>query len=207
MSESPPGGEVSPSETKPHDKADIYLHTESNGVATIPSASSQNLSAQQMESWTSGNGSAEYLARRRRSGKVDCSSSMSYSQMVSSGFLCLTESKLTSGPRVPNKASEVYGIQSQLPLNSTDTYTGKFTPPLFHPNVYPSGTVCLSILNEEEGWKPAITIKQILLGIQALLDEVNPDSPAQADAYNLFKRDRQAYEKKVKNIVKDNAAP
>ncbi|KAK4694491.1 ubiquitin-conjugating enzyme E2 I, partial [Lecanoromycetidae sp. Uapishka_2] len=84
---------------------------------------------------------------------------------------------------------------------------GKFTPPLFHPNVYPSGTVCLSILNEEEGWKPAITIKQILLGIQALLDEVNPDSPAQADAYNLFKRDRQAYEKKVKNIVKENAAP
>ena len=91
--------------------------------------------------------------------------------------------------------------------------------PLFHPNVYPSGTVCLSILNEDEDttpkkhtaenadrkkwhqlinwiwtawdpmktpvvgfltkfyrfqsslfcqdWKPAITIRQILLGIQA----------------------------------------
>ncbi|KAL6714913.1 SUMO conjugating enzyme Hus5 [Lecanora helva] len=84
---------------------------------------------------------------------------------------------------------------------------GKFVPPLFHPNVYPSGTVCLSILNEEEGWKPAITIKQILLGIQDLLNDPNPDSPAQADAYNLFKRDRQAYEKKVKSIVKDNPAP
>jgi ubiquitin-conjugating enzyme E2 I len=92
-------------------------------------------------------------------------------------------------------------------MKFSDKGTGKFSPPLFHPNVYPSGTVCLSILNEEEGWKPAITIKQILLGIQALLDEVNPDSPAQADAYNLFKRDRQAYEKKIKNIVKDNAAP
>lgn len=85
--------------------------------------------------------------------------------------------------------------------------TGKFTPPLFHPNVYPSGTVCLSILNEEEAWKPAITIKQILLGIQMLLDEVNPDSPAQADAYNLFKKDRAAYERKVKQIVKENQAP
>ncbi|KAK6437541.1 SUMO conjugating enzyme Hus5 [Oleoguttula sp. CCFEE 5521] len=84
---------------------------------------------------------------------------------------------------------------------------GKFTPPLFHPNVYPSGTVCLSILNEEEAWKPAITIKQILLGIQMLLDEVNPDSPAQADAYNLFRKDRQAYERKVKAIVKENPAP
>lgn len=80
-------------------------------------------------------------------------------------------------------------------------------PPLFHPNVYPSGTVCLSILNEEEGWKPAITIKEILLGIQMLLDEVNPDSPAQADAYNLFKKDRAAYERKVRNVVKENPAP
>jgi ubiquitin-conjugating enzyme E2 I len=83
----------------------------------------------------------------------------------------------------------------------------KFVPPLFHPNVYPSGTVCLSILNEEEGWKPAITIKEILLGIQSLLDEPNPESPAQADAFNLFKKDRAAYEKKIKSIVKDNPAP
>jgi ubiquitin-conjugating enzyme E2 I len=42
----------------------------------------------------------------------------------------------------------------------------KFEPPLFHPNVYPSGTVCLSLLDEEKDWRPAITIKQILLGIQ-----------------------------------------
>ncbi|KAL8874265.1 MAG: hypothetical protein Q9174_000385 [Haloplaca sp. 1 TL-2023] len=83
----------------------------------------------------------------------------------------------------------------------------KFIPPLFHPNVYPSGTVCLSILNEEEGWKPAITIKQILLGIQDLLNDPNPESPAQAEAYNLFKKDRTAYEKKVKQIVKENPAP
>lgn len=41
------------------------------------------------------------------------------------------------------------------------SFLGKFTPPLFHPNVYPSGTVCLSILDEEKSWKPAITIKQV----------------------------------------------
>ncbi|KAI5306266.1 E2 SUMO-conjugating protein ubc9 [Ascosphaera pollenicola] len=84
---------------------------------------------------------------------------------------------------------------------------GKFKPPLFHPNVYPSGTVCLSILNEDEGWRPAITIKQILLGIQDLLDDPNPDSPAQADAYNLFKKDRAAYEKKVRQVVRENNWP
>jgi ubiquitin-conjugating enzyme E2 I len=98
-------------------------------------------------------------------------------------------------------------LQNQKIRNANPLHSGKFVPPLFHPNVYPSGTVCLSILNEEEGWKPAITIKEILLGIQSLLDEPNPDSPAQADAFNLFKKDRAAYEKKVKNIVKENPAP
>jgi hypothetical protein len=38
---------------------------------------------------------------------------------------------------------------------------GKFDPALFHPNVYPSGTICLSILDEEKGWKPSITVKQV----------------------------------------------
>jgi hypothetical protein len=42
----------------------------------------------------------------------------------------------------------------------------KFPANFFHPNIYPSGTVCLSILNEDEGWRPSITVKQILLGIQ-----------------------------------------
>jgi len=80
---------------------------------------------------------------------------------------------------------------------------GKFVPPLFHPNIYPSGTVCLSILNEDEGWKPAITIKDMLVGIQSLLDEPNPDSPAQAEAYTLFKKDPASYERKVRAIVKE----
>lgn len=70
--------------------------------------------------------------------------------------------------------------------------------------MYPSGTVCLSILDEEKSWKPAITIKQvrlrgvprqsylnqvskILLGIQDLLDDPNVLDPAQSDAYTMFK--------------------
>uniref|UniRef100_A0A4W5QG91 Ubiquitin conjugating enzyme E2 I n=1 Tax=Hucho hucho TaxID=62062 RepID=A0A4W5QG91_9TELE len=64
----------------------------------------------------------------------------------------------------------------------------KFEPPLFHPNVYPSGTVCLSILEEDKDWRPAITIKQILLGIQELLNEPNIQDPAQAEAYTIYWR-------------------
>ena len=53
-----------------------------------------------------------------------------------------------------------------------NVYIGKFPAGFFHPNVYPSGTVCLSILNEDEDWKPSITVKQVCSfarGIIALL--------------------------------------
>lgn len=112
-----------------------------------------------------------------------------------------------SSPRYYALHQREPAVDSSIPEYPTKPPKCKFTPPLFHPNVYPSGTVCLSILNEEEAWKPAITIKEILLGIQSLLDEPNPESPAQADAYNLFKKDRAAYEKRVRSVVKENPAP
>ncbi|KAA0195874.1 SUMO-conjugating enzyme [Fasciolopsis buskii] len=74
----------------------------------------------------------------------------------------------------------------------------KFEPALFHPNVFPSGTVCLSLLDEEKHWRPAVTIKQILLGIQDLLDSPNPKDPAQADAYTLFIQNRKEYDTRIK---------
>ncbi|GFH12440.1 ubiquitin_conjugat_2 domain-containing protein [Haematococcus lacustris] len=74
----------------------------------------------------------------------------------------------------------------------------KFDQGFFHPNIYPSGTVCLSILNEDEGWRPSITVKQILLGIQELLDNPNPNSPAQSDAYMMFTSNLALYKKEVR---------
>lgn len=50
-------------------------------------------------------------------------------------------------------------------------------------------------------------MKQILLGIQDLLDTPNPESPAQADAYHLFKKDKSEYERRVKRVVRENPAP
>mmetsp|Transcript_70439 Transcript_70439/g.223181 ORF Transcript_70439/g.223181 Transcript_70439/m.223181 type:complete len:160 (-) Transcript_70439:100-579(-) len=83
----------------------------------------------------------------------------------------------------------------------------KFPAGFFHPNIYPSGTVCLSILNEEEGWRPAITVKQILLGIQELLDTANPNSPAQSDAYMIFQNNRGEYNRRVREQVKKYPPP
>jgi len=80
----------------------------------------------------------------------------------------------------------------------------QFVPVLFHPNVYPSGTVCLSILNADEDWNPSLTLKHLLLGVQDLLDTPNPDSPAQAEPYKLFTADREAYIQRVKEEVRKN---
>lgn len=49
----------------------------------------------------------------------------------------------------------------------------KFSPPIFHCNVFASGGICLDLLNGN--WKAGITIKQILLAIQHLLDHPNPE--------------------------------
>lgn len=78
----------------------------------------------------------------------------------------------------------------------------KFPAEFYHPNVYPSGTICLSILNEEQDWRPAITLKQIVLGIQELLTSPNPDSPAQEPAWRAFLKEKEVYEKKVKEQAK-----
>ena len=61
---------------------------------------------------------------------------------------------------------------------------------------FQSGTVCLSLLDEEKDWRPAITIKQILLGIQELLNEPNAKDPAQAEAYAIYMQDKVEYDKR-----------
>ncbi|KAI6204491.1 Ubiquitin-conjugating enzyme domain containing protein [Aphelenchoides besseyi] len=74
----------------------------------------------------------------------------------------------------------------------------RFDQPLFHPNVYPSGTICLSLLDENKDWRPSISIKQLLVGIQELLDNPNPEDPAQADAYQSYIQSREDYKKRVR---------
>eukprot|EP01083_Nonionella_stella_P125973 381083_1 len=73
-----------------------------------------------------------------------------------------------------------------------------FDPVIFHPNIYDSGAVCLSILDAKKAWKPAITIKQILVGIQALLTDPNNDDAAAREPYLLYKTNKDAFWERVK---------
>lgn len=49
----------------------------------------------------------------------------------------------------------------------------KFSPVVFHPNVFDSGDVCLSILKTSKDWAPSISVKEILVGLQDLLVNVS----------------------------------
>jgi ubiquitin-conjugating enzyme E2 I len=109
---------------------------------------------------------------------------------------------------IPGKDGTIWeGGEYFLTLQFSEDYPSKppkcqFSPVLFHPNIYPSGTVCLSILNEEKDWRPSITIKQMLLSIQALLDNPNNSDPAQKEPFELFASDKAAYELRVRKEVR-----
>ncbi|XP_049414643.1 SUMO-conjugating enzyme SCE1-like [Solanum stenotomum] len=75
----------------------------------------------------------------------------------------------------------------------------KFPQGFFHPNVYPSGKVRpQSILNQDHGWSPVITVKQILMGIHYLLDWPSTNYPAQIEGYNIYIQDNVEYKRRVR---------
>ena len=102
-------------------------------------------------------------------------------------------------------ANGVYKVMMEFPEEyPSKPPKCKFDPPLFHPNVFPSGAICLSILKEDDGWRPAITIKQMLLAVQDLLVNPNPNSPAQEAAYNMFVRQPEQYRRKIREQALKN---
>ncbi|PYI32165.1 putative SUMO conjugating enzyme [Aspergillus indologenus CBS 114.80] len=111
---------------------------------------------------------------------------------------------------IPGKAGTMWeGGLFRMMMIFPDEYPSKppkcqFDPPLFHPNVFPSGTVCLSILDSKESWSSVLSVKEILLGVQELLDNPNPESPAQSKAYHLLKKDPARYRKKIRKVVREN---
>ena len=62
-----------------------------------------------------------------------------------------------------------------------------------HPNVYDSGKVCLSLLGV--GWRPSISVKEILVGIQDLLETPNDQDPANWEIGHLHLKNKKAYDK------------
>ncbi|KAG0343338.1 Ubiquitin-conjugating enzyme E2 2 [Podila humilis] len=92
----------------------------------------------------------------------------------------------------------------KLLLQFDETYpnkppTVKFVSKMFHPNVYANGELCLDILQNR--WSPTYDVAAILTSIQSLLHDPNPNSPANAEAANLYRENRKEYTRRVREIV------
>lgn len=90
--------------------------------------------------------------------------------------------------------------------------TFQFNNPLYHPNVYEDGKLCISILHAPgddemsgesagERWSPAQRVESVLISIISLLDDAECSSPANVDAGVLLRKDKQAFKKRVKEDV------
>ncbi|KAJ3024026.1 Ubiquitin-conjugating enzyme E2 7 [Thoreauomyces humboldtii] len=93
--------------------------------------------------------------------------------------------------------------------------TMKFTCPIFHPNVYSNGTVCISILHPpgddpnhyehaSERWSPVQSVEKILLSVVSMLAEPNDESPANVEASKMYRSDRQRFESIVRANTLDS---
>ena len=77
-----------------------------------------------------------------------------------------------------------------------------FLTPMYHPNIYKDGKICIDILQNE--WTPTQCVRTILLSILSLLMDPNPKSPANRDAAQLYLTDINKYNEIVKQYVKNS---
>ncbi|KAG8882323.1 Ubiquitin-conjugating enzyme E2 2 [Tulasnella sp. 332] len=95
----------------------------------------------------------------------------------------------------------------KLCLTFDETYpnkppTVKFISKMFHPNVYANGELCLDILQNR--WSPTYDVAAILTSIQSLLPDPNPNSPANAEAAQLYRENMKEYIRRVKATVEES---
>lgn len=91
----------------------------------------------------------------------------------------------------------------------------KFETPIFHPNIYANGEVCISILHppEEdkygyesaaERWSPVQSPETILLSVISMLSSPNDESPANVEAASMWRNDTKEFKKRVRKCVRDS---
>jgi len=71
---------------------------------------------------------------------------------------------------------------------------------VYHPNIDMQGAVCLNILRED--WKPVLTVQSIIMGLQFLMYDPNPDDPLNKEAADDLVKDKANFERKVRQTLR-----
>ncbi|EHB14684.1 SUMO-conjugating enzyme UBC9-B, partial [Heterocephalus glaber] len=102
----------------------------------------------------------------------------------------------------PDGAMNLKNWECAIPGKKGTPWKGLFKLRMLFKDDYPSSPPKCKFLQgpavfseEDKDWRPATTIKQILLGIQELLNEPNIQDPAQAEACTIYCQNRVEYEK------------
>jgi len=117
------------------------------------------------------------------------------------------------GPKETFYEGGIFQLAMKFPSDypmSPPTVT--FISDFWHPNVYPDGKVCISILHPpgvdemsgelpEERWLPTQTVTTILLSIISLLSAPNTSSPANVDASVEWRKNPGSYKDRCRNLV------
>eukprot|EP00116_Pleurobrachia_bachei_P009121 sb/3469383/ len=95
----------------------------------------------------------------------------------------------------------------------------KFISDIWHPNVYPNGTVCISILHPptvdevsgelpSERWNPTRTVRSVLISVASMLNSPNINSPANVDAAVMYRKwhsnNDNTYVERIKHLIEKN---
>ncbi|KAH6626442.1 ubiquitin-conjugating enzyme/RWD-like protein [Chaetomium sp. MPI-SDFR-AT-0129] len=118
---------------------------------------------------------------------------------------------------VINSDSPFNGGYFKAEMTFTDEYPYqppkfRFLLPITHPNVYPDGQLCISILHKpgeditsgeeaSERWSPLQGAESVLRSVLLLLDDPEINSPANVDAGVMYRDRRAEYHEKAAEVV------
>ena len=89
---------------------------------------------------------------------------------------------ISIGPNYPHDPPKVKGVQR-----------------VYHPNLDLDGNVCLNILRED--WNPILNLNSVIVGLQFLFLDPNPDDPLNKDAAEDLRRDRSKFAANVRRTL------
>lgn len=119
---------------------------------------------------------------------------------------------LIFGPKDTPYENGIFRAKMKFPVNYPDSPpTFRFISEMWHPNIDLDGNVCISILHSGEDaygyeslgerWMPVRHPESVIMSIVSLLNDPNCDSPANLDAANDYRKNREAYIKKVMRLT------